>query len=156
MKSALARVHAMGMLYTTAIRSSAFTSTSCGWGSSGSQKKIDEVDLPFDDRRPDLLVAAEWTTQESGDGQVELLGENASRSPGREQLMPAQRAAVVARPLEQTDLLVVVGDEGDTFAHRHRDARWRRLGLVYAHFSAAMIAVTNATSPLLPMTSGVR
>src|SRR5438128_1268984 len=34
------------MLHTTAIRSSAFTSTSCGCGSSGSQKKITESSRP--------------------------------------------------------------------------------------------------------------
>lgn len=38
-KSALARLHAIGMFHTTAIRTSAFTSGSCGCDSSGSQKK---------------------------------------------------------------------------------------------------------------------
>ena len=40
MKSADARLHAMGIFHTTAMRKSAFTSGSCGMGSSGSQKKI--------------------------------------------------------------------------------------------------------------------
>ena len=38
-KSAVARLQAIGTSYTTAIRSSALTSTSCGCGASGSQKK---------------------------------------------------------------------------------------------------------------------
>ena len=40
MKSADARLQAMGTFQTTAIRSSALTSGSCGCGSSGSQKKM--------------------------------------------------------------------------------------------------------------------
>jgi glycine oxidase len=45
-KSALARLHAAGMFRSTAIRSSAFTSGSCGCGSSGSQKKISKSIFP--------------------------------------------------------------------------------------------------------------
>jgi hypothetical protein len=37
-KSAVARLHAVGTLHTTAIRNSALTSTSCGCGYNGSQK----------------------------------------------------------------------------------------------------------------------
>src|SRR5512139_2991116 len=40
MKSAVARLQATGMFQTTAIRSNAFTSASCGCSVSGSQKKI--------------------------------------------------------------------------------------------------------------------
>ena len=40
MKSAVARLQAVGIFQTTAMRSSASTSGSCGCGSSGSQKKI--------------------------------------------------------------------------------------------------------------------
>ena len=40
MKSAVARLQAVGMFQTTAMRNSALTSGSCGCGSSGSQKKI--------------------------------------------------------------------------------------------------------------------
>jgi hypothetical protein len=40
MKSADARLHAIGIFQRTAMRRSALTSGSCGWGASGSQKKI--------------------------------------------------------------------------------------------------------------------
>src|SRR5579859_5194595 len=39
-KSAVARLQATGMFHSTATRSSALTSVSCGCGSSGSQKKM--------------------------------------------------------------------------------------------------------------------
>ena len=40
MKSAEARLQAIGMFQTTAMRKRALTSGSWGWGSSGSQKKM--------------------------------------------------------------------------------------------------------------------
>lgn len=46
MKSAEARLQATGMFQTTAIRKSAFTSGSCGWGHSESQKKIRKSSSP--------------------------------------------------------------------------------------------------------------
>ena len=52
MKSAVARLHATGMLHTTATRSSAFTSGSCGCGSSGSQKKTSTSFSPSAMRAP--------------------------------------------------------------------------------------------------------
>ena len=52
MKSAVARLHATGMLQTTATRSSALTSGSCGCGSSGSQKKTSTSISPSAMRAP--------------------------------------------------------------------------------------------------------
>jgi hypothetical protein len=46
MKSAEARLHAMGMFHTAAMRSSARTSGSCGTDSSGSQKKTRKLMSP--------------------------------------------------------------------------------------------------------------
>ena len=58
MKSAEARLLAMGIFHTTAMRKRAFTSGSWGWGSSGSQKENEEVNFVIYDLRSDLLVAA--------------------------------------------------------------------------------------------------
>ncbi len=46
MKSAEERLQATGMFHTTAMRSSALMSGSCGSGSSGSQKKITKSTSP--------------------------------------------------------------------------------------------------------------
>ena len=52
MKSAEARLQATGMLRTTATRSRAFTSGSCGCGSSGSQKNTSRSIPPSAIRAP--------------------------------------------------------------------------------------------------------
>ena len=51
-KAAEARLQAMGMFHTTAIRNSAFTSGSCGSGASGSQKKMRKSMQPSAMREP--------------------------------------------------------------------------------------------------------
>ena len=89
-KSAVARLHATGMFQTTAIRSSALTSGSCGCGSSGSQKKMSMSMLALGDEGADLQVAAERTALQLQDAQPELLFEQrAGRARGHE---------IVARP----------------------------------------------------------
>ena len=62
MKSAVARSQATGILQTTATRSRALTSGSCGCGSSGSQ-----IDLAHRDPGADLLVTAVRAAPEAGD-----------------------------------------------------------------------------------------
>ena len=115
-KSAVARLQAIGMLWTTAIRSSAFTSTSCGCGESGSQKKITASIRPFGDRGADLLVAAERAAQEAVHRQPELLGDQAAGRAGGEQVVLGQRPTVEPGPGEHVGLAVVVRDQRDAFA----------------------------------------
>ena len=52
MKSAEARLQATGMFQTTAMRSKALTSGSCGCGCSGSQKKMTRSTVPSAMRAP--------------------------------------------------------------------------------------------------------
>jgi hypothetical protein len=64
-ESAVARLQATGMCHSTAARSSALTSWSCGCGSGGSQKEI-STSIPPSAMRADLLVPAEWAAVEAG------------------------------------------------------------------------------------------
>jgi hypothetical protein len=57
-KSAVERLHAIGMLQTTVIRSSALTFDVVWLGFEGVPEEDDEVDATFGDRGSDLLVAA--------------------------------------------------------------------------------------------------
>ena len=52
MKSAVDRLQAIGMLYTTATLNNAFTSTSWGWDDMGSQRKIIKSISPFAIKEP--------------------------------------------------------------------------------------------------------
>ena len=41
------------------MRNNAFTSGSCGWADSGSEKKTTKIDHAFDDFRTNLLISAQ-------------------------------------------------------------------------------------------------
>lgn len=73
------RLQAIGTLCTTAIRSNALTSTSCGCGAERIPEEDHEIDATFHDGGTDLLVAAERTAQEPGDRQFELTRQQGSR-----------------------------------------------------------------------------
>src|SRR5690606_3642592 len=81
-----------------------------------------EVDAPLDDRGANLLVAAQWAAPEARHLQVELAAQQLAGRAGGEEQVPAQRAAVVVRPLEQFRLAVVVGNEDDALGRTHRGA----------------------------------
>lgn len=70
MKSAVARLHATGMLQTTATRSRALTSGSCGCGSSGSQKNTSRSEFNKVSRDAGLADLRDWLVLAliSGDG----------------------------------------------------------------------------------------
>jgi hypothetical protein len=121
MKSAEARLHATGMFHTTAMRSSALMSGSCGSGSSGSQKKMNEVDLVARNLRADLLVAAQGATLQPVDLQVELLLQHASCCSGCVKDVLCQQVAVELRPVEQVLLLVIMRYECDLLTRSHQD-----------------------------------
>ncbi len=126
-KSAVATFDAIGMFHTAPMRNSALTSGSCGCASSGSQKKIRVSMLAFRDFRADLLVAADRTRQEAVDLEPQLEFEHGTRGACRVEVMLGQGAGVEPRPLEQLDLLVVVGDEGDVALRlRWCVSRWSR------------------------------
>ena len=72
----------------------------------------------------DLLIAAERTAAEAMDGKVERRRNHAARRAGCKQLVPAERSAVVSRPLEQIGFHVVVGNQRDALAPRgHQGAK---------------------------------
>ena len=84
----------------------------------------------------DLLVAAERAAQEARHLQAELAGEQRAGRPGGEQFVPPQGADVVAGPVEQVELAVVVGDQRDPLAAAHRQAvvrAARRGGVALGH-----------------------
>lgn len=121
MKSAEARSQAIAMFHTTAIRKRAFTSGSCGWGSSGSQKKDQEVDLSIDDLGADLLIASERPAFQALDGKIELPRKQASGRARCVNLVVSEQVAVEFRPFDQVALLVVVRDKRDLLVQAHRD-----------------------------------
>ena len=128
MKSALARLQAIGMFHRTAIRTRAFTSESCGCWVSEYPEEDQQVDVPLGDPRADLLVAAEQAGLETGHPDVELVGQHAPGRAGGEQVVPGEHVPVVARPLQQTLLLVVVRDQRDTPAPGPAGVRAAGLG----------------------------
>ena len=80
----------------------------------------DEVDASFGDRGPDLLVAAERPTQEPMYGQIEFIGDERAGCSGRLQLVLGERSAIEACPFDEIGFAVVVGDQRDALAERHR------------------------------------
>src|SRR5262249_49611741 len=84
-------------------------------------EKDHEIDSALDDRRPDLLVAAQRTAEEPGNRKPDLARQERAGGAGRIQLVSAERATVVARPLHEIGLAVIVRDEGDTLPRRHRN-----------------------------------
>src|SRR5439155_11889374 len=75
----------------------------------------------LDDGRTDLLVAAERSAEKSGDVETELLTEDRAGRSCRVQLMLRQGPAIEARPRQQLHLAVVVSDQRQAFARRHRN-----------------------------------
>jgi hypothetical protein len=71
------------------------------------------IDLAFGDAGADLLVAAERAALKFVDRQPELLLEQMAGGAGREELVGGEEIDVESGPLEQLELLVVVGDQGD-------------------------------------------
>ena len=73
MKSAEALSQATGMFHTTAILSNDLTSVSCGWGSSGSQKKTRKSMLPS------AIIAPTCRSPPSGPDWRQVTGKSSSR-----------------------------------------------------------------------------
>ena len=113
MKSALARLQAIGMFHRTAILTRAFTSDSCGCDASGSQKKISRSMSPSAILEPICWFTAERAALETGQPDVKLVGQHAPGRAGGEQVVPGEHVTVVARPLQQVLFLVVVRDQRD-------------------------------------------
>src|SRR5687768_17919337 len=87
-------------------------------------EKDHEVDATLGDAGAHLLIAAQRATEESGDVEIELGAQNfAGRARGKE-LVTGECPSVVARPLEQVVLAIVVGDEGDALhvVHANRSS----------------------------------
>jgi hypothetical protein len=118
-KSAVERLHAIGMLQTTVIRSSALTFDVVWLGFEGVPEEDDEVDATFGDRGSHLLVAAQRPAQEAIHGQLELSGDQRTGCAGRIQLMSGERSAIEAGPLDEIGFAIVVGDQCDALAERH-------------------------------------
>ena len=122
MKSAEARLQAMGMFQTTAMRSRALTSGSCGCGSSGSQKKMRKSISFSDDLGPDLLVAAERPALQFLDRETQLPLQDFAGRAGGVDLVVRQQNAVELGPFQQVAFLVVVGDQRDLLVVLHGNA----------------------------------
>ena len=60
-------MQAIGIFHTTAMRRSALTSGSCGWGSNGVPEEDQEIDFVVHDPGADLLVASQGTAFEPDD-----------------------------------------------------------------------------------------
>ena len=106
-----------------ASRISAFTSTSCGIGVSGSTKKISASISPFADQRADLLVAAERAAfqrrqVEAGAGGQDALAGRA----GGDDVTGLEELDVIAGEGDHVVLLLVVGDEREAQCWCHGEA----------------------------------
>lgn len=117
MKSAVERFTAVGTLYNVARRRSAFTSTSCGWASIGSQKNIRASILPSAIIAPQLLVAAEGTRLEQPDVEPAFsvpflayqdVGHHPAGRPRTDETVTQQKFAVPVGPLHQVGLHVIM------------------------------------------------
>jgi hypothetical protein len=106
-KVTVARLQAIGQSCTTAMRSSAFASTWCACGSSGSQKKK-TVHAPLGDPRGNQQVGVERPAEKSGDGVSELILDKPSGCSRRVEFVPGHGIAVEARPVEHVEHAVVV------------------------------------------------
>jgi hypothetical protein len=78
-----------------------------------------DVEPPLRHAGADLLVAAHRTAQEPVDVQAELGGDQAAGGAGAVELVPRERAAVEARPVQEVELAVVVRDQRDALAMLH-------------------------------------
>ena len=121
MKSAEARLQAIGMFQTTAMRRSALTSGSCGCGSSGSQKKIRKSISSLTILAPICWSPPRGPLSKFRDRKAQLLFQNHAGGACRKDLMMRQEVAVVLGPLYQIRLLVVVRDQRDLLVVLHRD-----------------------------------
>jgi len=72
-----------------------------------------QVDLAVRDPGADLLVAAQRAAAEAGDGQAEILVEQAPGGAGGVQAVPGEDAAVEAGPLLEVLFPAVVCDKRD-------------------------------------------
>src|SRR5262245_63150441 len=82
----------------------------------------DEVDPALGDAGPDLLVAAQGAAQVEIHLEPQLGFEQVAGRARGEQLVALERAAIVASPLQEIVLAIVVGDESDALSLVHRDA----------------------------------
>src|SRR5262245_50999515 len=90
-------------------------------------EKNDEVDPAFGDAGANLLIAAERTASEPRHAQAGFFGDQATGCSGAVELVAAQRAAIVFRPLEDVLLEVVMRDKGDAFTGGHPDNTMRHV-----------------------------
>src|SRR6516225_4531566 len=90
-----------------------------GLGFHGVPEEDEDVDLSFGDPGADLLVAAEWATQEPGDGLPQCLLDEGAGGAGSEELMPGEGGLVINGPFDEFAFFVVVSNEGDPLGGAH-------------------------------------
>src|SRR5688572_17009091 len=83
----------------------------------------DEIDSPLDDARANLLVAPQRPAQEAGHREAQVARDQGSCRPGGAEVMMRERAPVIARPVEQIELAIVMSNECDPLPLRHRNAQ---------------------------------
>ncbi len=111
MKSRVLRLQATGTFQTTAMRRSAVDVRVVRLRLRRIPEEDQQVQLALRDHGSDLLVATKRAAQKLAYCESELRLEQGSGGPRREQIVSAKDAAVESSPLEQTPLLIVMGDQ---------------------------------------------
>ena len=105
MKSAEARLQAMGIFHTTAIRKRALTSDRGAWVQAD-PRKDQEIYLVIDNLRADLLIAAQGSALEFRDFEAKFVFQDLAGGACRIYLMVCQEIAVILGPFHQIRFLL--------------------------------------------------
>ena len=76
------------------------------------------VDAPLGDHRSDLLIATHRAAVESGDGETEFVDEHSTGCSGGPELTGREFPEMTPGPVEQRWLLVVMGDQRESWSLR--------------------------------------